>query len=209
VAKVLTRGDQYALSFRGTDGLTDPWDWYYNIKGVFFTGPHGTLHGGFYEYQQVLSDCINRNVESGKKFSYIFGHSLGGAAAVAYYHSHPDMVDSDTQVITFGAPKAHTTGGCGMKGYRYLDANDPIGGSLLGAMDSYSHMSESQEKTKIYRDVSSRRRWWSSSPPEQFQWEEADCNEPSSDYSEWYGYNLPAIIYHFATTHVDSYWENA
>lgn len=127
-----TSGSRCAIVFRGSDDIGD---WLSNGLGVFSskTTCGVNTHSGFSNEYSKFASWINTKKTAGCTDMYFSGHSLGGAIA-----SVADKCHGGTSVL-FSSPKPFGTSGLSHSEYRAFHDEDPVSGTMLGAMTGYYH----------------------------------------------------------------------
>lgn len=208
-AKFVYQYPTVAITFSGTDGLSEWGDWQDNLNTSTHVHEGQGFHAGFYNYQNRLAGCLRDGVDQlkgwGIEIDYIVGHSLGGAAATVYANVNYILHDDGgwPKLVTFGAPKTRTDAECAEPGERFAHHKDPIAGRAMGMMDGFNH--DVTNATKALSAVSGQEcgftDWWGNC----WWWRDTytntttsqHCNESSDDGCRWYA----DCAYNFATIH--------
>ena len=103
-ALVGVKGDVVVVVFRGTNEIKD---WYFNLDARSEPCEHGSFHKGFWDaYAGVREGVVEKVKQSGAKFVWVTGHSLGGAMAMCCAY---DLEVNEhlrlSGLVTFGQPK--------------------------------------------------------------------------------------------------------
>lgn len=204
VAKFIYKYPIMTISFAGTDGLTDFGDWMDNMDTDLKWTYYGTVHEGFYEYQDKVQACVNnyKNMLAGWgiDIDYVVGHSLGGAAATVYYQQHNP--NTNGKLLTFGAPKTRADSYCTSEGIRFAHEKDSVASNALGIMGAFNH--DIKDSTVLYEEsyCSSRCGWWGWCCP--WGWVSRKKTKSQGCRSNSGGCSfLLDCAYYFATVHGD------
>lgn len=138
----ITHSDQVMLiSVRGTLGLKD-FLLDADARQVPFKEGVGQAHRGFYKAFSAAKIFVERYMEafySGQTL-IVCGHSLGGAVALLLAAWINEQWSKDTQLYTFGAPRAadqaFVQSANGLTHHRLVNHNDPIPGVPFIWMDA-------------------------------------------------------------------------
>jgi len=174
VAKIIQKSGttHYGITFSGSDSLEDLSNGKAGSKS-----PIRQWNGATVRYVRSLTGCLHPNVPN-KSVKFLFGHSLGGAAAVIYYrlgrNSH--TLDNDVTVTTFGAPTTKVDGECTVPGHAWKNNIDVSCSDFYTGISGLNYTHELKGST--YKETSPRRRWASWGSPRRrnsWKWEYSSC----------------------------------
>ena len=139
----ITHNDQVVvISVRGTEGLSDILR-DMDARQVPYEEGNGQAHRGFYKAFQAATVFVDRYMRAFHRPDHsvvICGHSLGGAIALMLAEWLRRNWSADTQLYTFGAPRAadraFVQGAQALTHHRLVNHNDPIPGMPFTWMDA-------------------------------------------------------------------------